>query len=375
MASVHKYVLKDGITTRYYVSYRDPAHKQHIKRGFKRKRDAKDYRDRVEVSVTDMDYIDPKAGQVLISELGTAWLEGKKGTVKPKYQGDLETSWNVHVKPQWGSRRIGDVRHSEVQAWVSELAGRRSATITIRAFGVLKGVFDMAVSDGLVRKSPASGVKLPRKMHKARVYLTPQQVIALADESGRYRALVLTLGFCGPRWGEAAALRVKNIDFKRKRILIRLSYVRAGRRHYEGAPKTWETRDIPAPDIVLDALRGECEGKHPDDLVFTNAKGEHIREQAIGGNGWYAGAIKRSKIPALAVHDLRHTAASVAISSGANVKAVQRMLGHKSAAMTLDIYGDLFDSDLDNVAVSMNAKIAEALAGDNSAITELSKTS
>jgi integrase len=99
--------------------------------------------------------------------------------------------------------------------------------------------------------------------------------------------------------------------------------------------------------------------------VFTNAKGEHIREQAIGGNGWYAGAVRRSGVPALAVHDLRHSAASIAISSGANVKAVQRMLGHKSASMTLDIYGDLFDSDLDNVAVSMNAKIAEALAGDN----------
>ncbi|MCH4209870.1 tyrosine-type recombinase/integrase [Bifidobacterium sp.] len=375
MASIHEYTLKDGVTRRYFVSYRDPAHKQHTKRGFKRKRDAKDYRDRVEVSVADMDYIDPKAGQVLISELGTAWLEGKKGTVKPKYQGDLETSWNVHVKPQWGSRRIGDVRHSEVQAWVSELAGRRSATTTIRSFGILKGIFDVAVADGIVRKSPVADTKLPRKVRKSRVYLTPQQVIALADESGRYRALVLTLGFCGPRWGEAAALRVKDIDFDRKRILIRLSYVRAGRRHYEGAPKTWETRDIPAPDIVLDALRGECEGKQPDDLVFTNAKGEHIREQAVGGNGWYAGAVRRSGVPALAVHDLRHSAASIAISSGANVKAVQRMLGHKSASMTLDVYGDLFDTDLDSVAVNVNAKIAEALAGDNSAITELSKTS
>ncbi len=53
-------------------------------------------------------------------------------------------------------------------------------------------------------------------------------------------------------------------------------------------------------------------------------------------------------------HDLRHTAASLAISSGANVKAVQRMLGHKSAAMTLDTYADLFDDDLADVAERMN---------------------
>lgn len=53
-------------------------------------------------------------------------------------------------------------------------------------------------------------------------------------------------------------------------------------------------------------------------------------------------------------HDLRHTAASLAISSGANVKAVQRMLGHASAAMTLDTYADLFEDDLDDVATRLN---------------------
>tara|TARA_B100000378_G_scaffold82772_1_gene64969 strand:- start:1779 stop:1991 length:213 start_codon:yes stop_codon:yes gene_type:complete len=51
---------------------------------------------------------------------------------------------------------------------------------------------------------------------------------------------------------------------------------------------------------------------------------------------------------------LRHTAASLAISAGANAKALQRMLGHASAAVTLDVYGDLFDDDLDAVAASMD---------------------
>lgn len=60
-------------------------------------------------------------------------------------------------------------------------------------------------------------------------------------------------------------------------------------------------------------------------------------------------------IPAITPHDLRHTAASLAVSSGANVKAVQRMLGHASAAMTLDVYADLFDDDLDAVAKAMSA--------------------
>ncbi len=60
------------------------------------------------------------------------------------------------------------------------------------------------------------------------------------------------------------------------------------------------------------------------------------------------------------IHDLRHTAASLAVSAGANVKAVQRMLGHASAAMTLDVYADLFDDDLDEVAAALDRRAQSA---------------
>ena len=56
-------------------------------------------------------------------------------------------------------------------------------------------------------------------------------------------------------------------------------------------------------------------------------------------------------------HDLRHTAASLAVHAGANVKALQRMLGHKNASMTLDVYADLFDSDLMDVARMLDAAV------------------
>ncbi|GGF28917.1 integrase [Subtercola lobariae] len=58
--------------------------------------------------------------------------------------------------------------------------------------------------------------------------------------------------------------------------------------------------------------------------------------------------------PRVTVHDLQHTAASLAVSAGANIKAVRRMLGHASAAMTLDVCADLFDDDLDAVATALN---------------------
>ncbi len=62
-------------------------------------------------------------------------------------------------------------------------------------------------------------------------------------------------------------------------------------------------------------------------------------------------------------HGLRHTAASLAVSAGANVKAVQRMLGHASAAMTLDVYADLFEDDLDVVAGRLDNGLAQTVVG------------
>jgi integrase len=62
--------------------------------------------------------------------------------------------------------------------------------------------------------------------------------------------------------------------------------------------------------------------------------------------------VAASGIPRATPHDLRNSAASLAVSAGANVKAVQKMLGHASAAMTLDVHADLFDDDLEAVATA-----------------------
>ena len=66
--------------------------------------------------------------------------------------------------------------------------------------------------------------------------------------------------------------------------------------------------------------------------------------------------------PGWTAHALRHTAASLAISAGANPKVVQRMLGHASAAMTLDVYADLFDSDFDAVADRLDTLVVTVVS-------------
>ena len=78
---------------------------------------------------------------------------------------------------------------------------------------------------------------------------------------------------------------------------------------------------------------------------------------------WFAYAIKRAGVPRITPHDLRHSAASFAVSAGANVKVVQKMLGHSSAAMTLDTYADLFDGDLDAVSDALDHAVSLASVG------------
>jgi integrase len=73
-------------------------------------------------------------------------------------------------------------------------------------------------------------------------------------------------------------------------------------------------------------------------------------------------ALQRAGLGDLTPHELRHTAASLAVAAGANVKAVQRMLGHASAAMTLDVYSGLFDDDLDAVADRLDEAAVRARA-------------
>ena len=67
--------------------------------------------------------------------------------------------------------------------------------------------------------------------------------------------------------------------------------------------------------------------------------------------------------PSLTRHDSRHTAASLTVSAGTNIKALQRMLGHASASMTSDTYADLFDEDLDNVAERLDKDRTQKIVG------------
>lgn len=225
----------------------------------------------------------------------------------------------------------------------------------IRAYGVLAALLDDAVDDRRLLSNPARGVNLPRKARKTPVYLSHEQVHALAAAS-KYPALMLTLAYCGIRWGEAVALRVKDLDMLKRRLRIEENAVEVGSKIEVGTPKNHKRRTVPFPRFLSEPLARQCEGKGRGDLLFPGPDGGYLRSARVheDNQSWFAGAVKRAGVPRITPHDLRQTAASFAVSAGANVKAVQKMLGHSSAAMTLDVYADLFDRDLDGVADALD---------------------
>lgn len=358
MGSVHPYTLSNG-DRRWRISYRKPNHKQATERGFTRKRDAELRLAEVEVSKGRGEFVSPEDGRATISQLGIGWLAAKKGTLKPSTYSTLETSWRIHVQPQWGMRTISSLRHSEIQGWVSSF--QKSATVVSRAYGILAGILDSAERDRRISSNPARGVTLPRKTnHKERRYLTHAELWTVAKHAGTHGAHVLTLGYCGLRWGESIGLRVSDINFDKKRINVFRNVVEVNGTFHEGTTKTHEARIVPVPDAVLAELARAVEGKPQTAIVFDNGFGGHMKRVRASkdSKSWWKTALDEAGVPRMVLHDLRHTAASLAVSSGANVKAVQRMLGHASAAMTLDVYADLFDDDLDALTSRMNQAIA-----------------
>jgi integrase len=362
MGAVAAYETAAG--RRYRVRYRKPDRSQTDKRGFRTKREAELFLASVQVSMARGEFVDATAARETIGVLGIAWLRVQTH-LKPSSIRPVEIAWRLHVEPRWGTTPVSAVRYSDVQEWVAQLSARRSATTVIRAHGVLASILDVAARDQRISSNPARGVKMPRKDKKAHAYLTHEQVSTLALECGEKRTFVLVLAYCGLRWGEAVGLRVQDVDLGTRRLNVTVNAVEVGDKIEVGTPKTHKRRSVPFPALLGPALAQQCAGRSGEDIVFVAEDGGYMRRTRTdeSSRGWFSQAVRRAGIPRMTPHDLRHTAASLAIQSGANVKAVQRMLGHASAAMTLDVYADLFDDDLDLVATRLNEGLSRTSVG------------
>lgn len=358
MASIEPYETVKG--RRYMVRYRKPDRKTTTKRGYRTKREAQIFLNSVEVSKLDGTYIDPSKARTTIGELSDAWF-ARQSHLKVTTHAGIEQALRVHVLPQWRDARIGELKPSHVSDWIADLSAVRSPSVVLRAHGVLLGILEHARRDGLIRVNPAAELdNLPRRQKTEHVYMTHQQVKKFAEGSNGRDCLVYIACYTGLRWGEMAGLKMSRVDLKRRRLRIVENAVYVKGRHHVQAPKTHELREVEYPPF-LDALMAEqTEGKGPDDLLFPAPRGGFLRH-ARSNERWFLRGKTAAGVPSsITAHDFRHTAANLAVQSGANIKALQRMLGHKSAAMTLDTYADLFDEDLTAVANAMS--VARELA-------------
>jgi integrase len=240
-------------------------------------------------------------------------------------------------------------------------------------------IMELAVRDGRIPSNPTSGVRLPMVAKSKKRFLTAEELHRLADAAAQYpipevgqqyRGLILLLGFCGLRWGEAAGLRAKRVDLLRRRLTVTESVTEVRGRLEWGTPKSHQSRWVPIPLSLVPLLTEVMAGKSADALVFTTRRGRPLRNLNFRRDV-FDRAAEDAGLAGLTPHELRHTAASLAVAAGAKVKSVQAMLGHASAAMTLDVYAGLFDDDLDGVADRMDSLQGVSEMCHDATVTEL----
>lgn len=351
---------------RWLGRYRGPDGKERTKT-FPTKNEALAWGQTQERRMRSMEWTDPARAKVTVGEWSERWLETLH--VKPKTRAEYESLMRTAVLPRWGHVRLDQISTADVRGWVANVKGANGKTLSAsrsrQAYGMLSAMLDLAVEDGRLAKNPAKPTagkrgflpKLPK--HRTHTYLSHQQVHALAHHAGDYRGLILVLAYGGLRWGEATALRVCDVDVLRSRLNVQRAVSEVAGNLIYGTPKSHATRAVPIPAFVRSELDALMDGKAPESLLFTGPEGGPLRNSNFRQRV-FDPAARAAGIRTLKPHDLRHTAASLAIASGANVKAVQRMLGHASASMTLDTYADLFEADLDEVAERLNEAASAA---------------
>jgi integrase len=314
-------------------------------------------------------WTDPALSTVTFGKMAERWLT-TKATRSAKTVAGYRSLLDTVVLPRWKDVPLRNVRYDDLQVWITELStagsvrfeGKGLSASRVRQAHQLVGaVLKFAVKAKHLPANPADGVELPRLPEAEQRYLTHEQLHRVAVASGRLRTLVLVLGYCGLRFGEAAALKVGDVDVSARRIRVRRSvtYVRKTGL-VEGPTKNHSSRTVPVPEFVARLLETEIAGRSGDALVFESARGGGYLTLGQARYMFTKATAAVEGCEGVRLHDLRHTCASLALSAGANVKVVQRLLGHKAAVLTLDRYGHLLPDDLDAVADAFDTAAATA---------------
>jgi integrase len=284
-----------------------------------------------------------------------------------------------YIRPELGHRQLSSVDRLDIEEFVETLRGREVGAHTIAAtYRVLRRILSAAEQSGIVGRNVARGVAVPQAETSEQHFLSPEDIHRIAGAiDPRYRALVLLMGFSGLRIGEAAALRVSDLDLLRRRVTITRAVSEVAGKVTFGPTKTGTSRAVGIPAFVAEAI-GQHLAAHPaerDGLVFT-APGGGVLYRTTFRRRAFTPALAKAGLPhtfeggktcrwcqdareahtdAVRVHDLRHSAVAIAISAGAHPKQIQAMAGHASIQVTFNRYGHLFESLSEALADKLDA--------------------
>lgn len=283
------------------------------------------------------------------------YLAGR-GHLKPKSVESLRSLLDAQVLPRSRAVSINSITPSAVQSWVSGLsAAGLSSSRARQSAHAFKSVLAVAVRDRRLVANPAADVDLLRLVTaRGHRFLSAAELHRLAESAGEWSDLILLLGTSGLRWGEVIALRVGSVDFLRRRLAVNESTVEVGGKLLDGVPKNSQRRSGSVSAEVLEMIAVRVAGRSRDDRVFTTLRGQQLRSQNFARRVW-APAVAAAGLGPLRVHELRHTAVSLAVASGVDVLAIANMLGHADPSITLRIYAGLFDKGIDRVGEAMSA--------------------
>jgi integrase len=288
------------------------------------------------------------SGRRTVGEWLTEWLTLKKPQVEPNSHVYYDQNVRLHLTPTLGRTPLAKLRPSHVAAMYAALTDKGISPATQKHVGItLSAALNDAVKMGLLASNPARAVKKPKVQRHEIHPLDAEQARAFlaATATDRLHALYLLALDTGMRQGELFGLIWDAVDFTTGTVsVLRSLEEKAGQHRLKDVKTATSRRRIRVSPATLAALnqhrqRQLVKGQYREDgPVFLDTEGHWLRKSNVRRRS-FASALRRAKLPSTTrFHDLRHTAATLMLLNGINVKAVSVTLGHADIGTTLNIY-------------------------------------
>jgi integrase len=226
------------------------------------------------------------------------------------------------------------------RAWLARLERDGvGASTRAKSYRLLSRILATAIESGYLTRNPCTIRGAASDPVGEMRFATVAEVAAVADAiPPRFRALVLVAAYTGLRWGELAGLRVKRVDLLHRHITVAEQLLEVRGRLAFGPPKTGAgLRTVTLPAVAAEALAEHLSTyaePGPDGLVFPVERGGPIRRSNFTRRVWIP-ATRAAAVEGLRFHDLRHTAATLAVAAGASTRELMVRMGHSSSAAAL----------------------------------------